>query len=228
MIRNNIIKVREDINKAASIAGRDPGEITLVAVTKYRDVPDIEAVLDAGVYDIGENRVAEALKKFSVLEGRTFIKHLIGHLQTNKADRAVRGFDLIHSLDSLKLAGALNAAAEKNGRDVEVLLQINMSGESGKYGIASGDTDSFIESLAEFKRLRLRGLMTMAPLTDDKEAIREIFRKMYSKYSELRESVLPANCRMEILSMGMTNDFRLAVEEGASMIRVGTAIFKGA
>jgi pyridoxal phosphate enzyme (YggS family) len=221
-LAESLPRVREAIAEAAASAGRDPASVRLVAVSKGHPVEAAEAALDAGILDLGENRVEELEGKVARL-GRRARWHLIGHLQSRKAARALEAAELIHSLDSLKLAERLSRAAEEQGRErVPVLLQVNVSGEETKGGFSgAGALESLVE-VAEVPRLRVEGLMTMAPLTEDERVLRATFRGLRALLEALRRA------RPEVgaaLSMGMTNDLRIAVEEGSTMVRIGTALF---
>jgi len=222
-IRTRLTGVHQRIEAAARRAGRDPAGVQLIVVTKNRSVDEIRAVLACGRYCLGENRVQEALEKIPQLPADV-VWHLIGHLQRNKAKQAVRHFALIHSLDSERLAEALQCAAETENRIVEVLLEINVSGEESKFGLAPDAAEPLLAAIGRsFDRLRVRGLMTMAPLEADPESVRPVFRGL----RELRDRLATNGYSLPHLSMGMTNDFEVAVEEGATMVRIGTAIFEG-
>lgn len=201
------------------IVNRDE-KIILVAVTKNHGVELMREVIDAGATDIGENRVQEAAEKFQTLD-RATTRHLIGHLQTNKAKSAVKLFDLIQSVDSVHLAIALDKAASQFGKVQDVLIQVNIARESQKSGVLLEDLNSLIEFVDEAKNLRLRGLMMIAPNFSDVEECRPLFKQMRKLFDELK----PARKAFDFLSMGMTHDYKVAVEEGANVIRVGTAIF---
>jgi hypothetical protein len=222
-IHSRLAEVHRRIEAAARRAGRDPAEVQLVVVTKNRAVEQIREVLACGPYRLGENRVQEALEKIPQLPPDA-IWHLIGHLQRNKARLAVRHFALIHSLDSDRLAEALQRAAEAEDRTVEALLEVNVSGEESKFGLAPDGVEPLLAAIRRsFDRLRVTGLMTMAPLVSDPEATRPFFRQL----RQLRDRLLAQGYDLPQLSMGMTNDFEVAVEEGATMVRIGTAIFEG-
>lgn len=211
LIADNLREVR------ANIAGAD---VTLVAVTKNHPVEMMREAIDCGVTDIGENRIQEALDKFPVLE-RVVKKHLIGHLQTNKVKPAVKNFDLIHSVDSQRLALAIDRAAASIGKIQDVLIQVNLAREQSKTGVDPDDLDGLIATVEQCRNLKLRGLMMIAPNFDDVEQCRPLFAQMNKIFRRQRE----LHPTIEILSMGMTHDYKIAVEEGANMIRVGTAIF---
>jgi pyridoxal phosphate enzyme (YggS family) len=219
MIKENIAKVRERIEQAANRAGRDPGTVKLITVTKEAEADGIREAIASGAADIGENRVKDAALKQKLLDSHILTWHMIGHLQSNKAKEAVRLFALIHSVDSIKLAATIDKEAEKNGKVQDILIEVNVSGEGSKFGIQPRALKSFLEETRRLKHVRVLGLMTMAPLADDEP---EDMRPYFKKLKELAVSY-----ELKELSMGMTQDFEIAVEEGATMVRVGSAIFKG-
>jgi pyridoxal phosphate enzyme (YggS family) len=234
-IAHNLAAVRERIATAARRAGRDPDEITLVAVSKTHPPELVAAALAAGQRDFGESRVQEALPKLEQLADSGARWHLIGHLQRNKARRAAAAFDMIQSVDSLRLAAALDAGRAEllpAGPPLPILLQVNVSGESSKEGLElpGGLANAArlpallaeVEQIVALPRLRVEGLMTIAPYVDDEAAIRGCFQALRLLRDELARR-LPAPWRH--LSMGMSGDFELAIEEGATIVRVGTAIF---
>lgn len=207
---------------AALRARRDPAGITLVAVTKTVGAGVFPALLAAGVRDVGENRAVAAVEKAAhAPPGLRW--HLIGHLQTNKARKAAALFDVIHSVDSARLASALDAELERAGRSMDAFVEVN-SGEAQKGGLRAGDLAAFWEEVRELKRLRWAGLMTMAPLLEDPEGARPHFRRL----RELRDEWRGRVNGLEGLSMGMSGDFEVAVEEGATHVRVGRLLFEGA
>ncbi|MDR5694095.1 MAG: YggS family pyridoxal phosphate-dependent enzyme [Armatimonadota bacterium] len=220
-IERNIAIVRERIAAAATRAGRNPEEVTLVAVTKGVGIDRVLEAIASGVTHIGENRVQEAAVKFPHLPPG-IVRHMVGHLQRNKAKLALRLFDLIHSVDSLRLAEELNRRAMDAGVTMDVLIQVNVSGEPTKYGISPEEVEALVENMTSFPGLRLRGLMTIAPLGEHAEQARPYFRRLRELGERLRNKV-----RLEKLelSMGMTDDFEVAVEEGATIVRIGRAIF---
>ena len=195
-------------------------KIILVAVTKNHGVEQMREAIDAGATDIGENRVQEAAEKFQTLD-RKVTRHLIGHLQTNKVKAAVKLFDVIHSVDSVHLAQALDKAAKNFGKVQDVLIQVNIAREPQKSGVFEEDFDALINFVDEAKNLRLRGLMTIAPNFPDVEDCRPLFKKMRELFDALKSS----RKNFDMLSMGMTHDYKIAVEEGANVVRLGTAIF---
>lgn len=223
MLNENLHKVQTQI--AAALARRSAAKttgaaVTLVAVTKNHPVDVVLASLALGVANIGENRVQEAKEKRAVVPDRG-IWHLIGHLQTNKARQAVALFDLIESADSEHLLAALDKAAEQQGKVQDILLQLNIAREKQKTGFLMEDYLKILPQLDSYQNLRVRGLMVIAPLTDDVETTRPVFREGYRSFCELQK----LRAGVELLSMGMTHDFTVAIEEGANIVRVGTALF---
>lgn len=216
MIRENLLRVLSEIESVR----RSAQKVTLVAVTKNHGVEQMREAIDGGVSNIGENRVQEALEKFKTLD-RNVVRHLIGHLQTNKVKPAVEHFDLIHSVDSQRLANALNRAASSIGKVQDVLIQVNLAREETKSGVEPEALEELISTVEGCEHLKYRGLMMIAPNFDDVEQCRPLFREMYRLFLRQRE-IHPT---VEYLSMGMTHDYKIAVEEGANLIRIGTAIF---
>jgi len=211
----NIEEVKERIARACQRAGRSPDEVTIVAVTKMVEPSAIATAFKLGIRHFGENRVQEAVEKIeqlSQLEPRP-IWHMVGHLQTNKAKVAVELFDIIHSIDSVRLAEAISRRTQ---RTLPVLLEVNVSGEASKNGFPLVQVEPALEEITGLPRLEVKGLMTIAPMVSDDEQVRPVFRKLRS----LRDSL-----GLEHLSMGMTDDFEVAVEEGATLVRIGRAIF---
>lgn len=224
-LTDNLTRVRERVARAAERAGRDAAHVTIVAVTKGVDVPTIEAAIDAGVTDIGENRVQEARQKFHDLQSAVGVhRHMIGHLQTNKVRHALQLFDTIHSLDRPSLGEAVSRRAVVQGIVVPVLVQVNVAREPTRYGVAPDNVLAFVRDMAELPGIQIEGLMTMAPYAEDAETVRPIFRRLRQLAEEVAEADIQG-VRMDCLSMGMTNDFEVAVEEGSTMVRIGTALF---
>jgi pyridoxal phosphate enzyme (YggS family) len=220
-IEKNLSKVRERIEAAATKAGRDPQGIKLVAVTKTATVPRIQEAMAAGATIFGENYVQEARTKIEEI-GKSGIQwHFIGHLQSNKAAYAVRLFDLIHAVDSVTLARELNKRAAAAGRIIDCLIEVNLSQEASKFGIGKQRTPELAHAFKELKNISLQGLMTMPPYADDPEAARPYFIAL----RELREEIAGSGIPLPELSMGMSSDFEVAIEEGATIVRVGRAIF---
>ena len=214
-IAQNVIAVQERITRAVKKAGRLPSEVTLVAVTKTVDAPAIREAFAAGLRHFGESRIQEAREKLPQLSALqpAPIWHLVGHLQTNKAKTATELFNVIHSVDSLKVAEAISQHANC---DIPVFVQVNVAGEASKHGFTLQDTIPALEHIARLPHLRTKGLMTIAPYVDDPEEIRPVFRRLRL----MRDSL-----GLEHLSMGMSDDFEVAIEEGATMVRIGRAIF---
>jgi pyridoxal phosphate enzyme (YggS family) len=222
---DSIRSIYKRISHASMRAGRNPEEVTLIAVTKTVAVHQIKEAMDAGLRTFGENRVQEAKVKIEELSAEPAMPsvswHLIGHLQKNKAKYAVRLFDLIHSLDSAELAEELNSQAEKIGKVQEVLVEVKLSPEETKHGIAGTELPQFLKIIQAMMNLKLRGLMTIPPFSEHPEEARPYFRELRA----LRDEAEAAGYPLPELSMGMSNDFEIAIEEGATMVRIGTAIF---
>ena len=217
----NLAAVRSRIAEAARRAGRDPSTVRLMAVTKGFPRETVVEALEAGATLFGENRVQEAETKFTDLAGRCET-HLIGHLQTNKAKAAAALFDCVQSIDSLHTAQALDARCAERGRTMDVLLELNTSGEASKSGFPGRDElAAGLEEVEKLSRLRVRGLMTVGPLTEDEGAIRAAFTRLRSAF----EALAVGRPGFDTLSMGMSSDFEIAIEEGATLVRVGTALF---
>lgn len=221
-IASRLEKVRERMYEAAIRAGRNPEEITLVAVTKGVDAARIEEVLELGIQDIGENRIQEAEAKLPQIK-RPCRRHLIGTLQRNKVSKALKHFDLIHSVDRIPL---IERIAQRAGdqQTVDILLQVNVSGEASKHGVAPDELEVLAEAAAQHPNVRVLGLMTMAPFFENPELARPTFAGLRELGARLNELRLP-NVTCQILSMGMSGDFEVAIEEGATHVRVGSAIF---
>ncbi|HUI44828.1 MAG TPA: YggS family pyridoxal phosphate-dependent enzyme [Nitrospirota bacterium] len=224
-ISDNLKKVMDRIASAARRAGRDPASIKLIAVTKTVDIERIREAVAAGTGVLGENRVQEAKEKIEQL-GPLASWHLIGHLQSNKAKYAVKLFDLIHSIDSFEVAQEVDKQAAKVGKIQDVLVEVNISGEASKAGITAVDAANLIEKAAVLKNLSIKGLMTIPPFFDNAEEARPYFKKLRDLSVRIGSEKI-SRVSMGELSMGMSGDFEVAVEEGATMVRVGTAIFGG-
>jgi pyridoxal phosphate enzyme (YggS family) len=217
----DLAAVRARIDAAAMRAGRSGDAVRIVAVTKGHPLERVKEAAAAGLLDLGENRVQEALAKQAAWPDAPVRWHLVGHLQRNKARLAVGRFTLIHSLDSLRLADALEVAAAAAGLVQEVLVEVNVSREPHKSGVAPGEAAELVRHAATLPHLRVQGLMAMAPLTADTGVQRRTFRQL----RELRDGLATGDLRLPVLSMGMSNDFEPAVEEGATMVRLGTVLF---
>jgi PLP dependent protein len=221
-IESRVAEVRARIADALARAGRSD-EVTVVAVTKTHPPALVRAALEAGLTELGENRVQELDEKVAEVGRQAARWHLIGHLQRNKAARALPLMDLFHALDSVRLAEALSAAAEAAGTPVHALVQVNTSGEESKFGLAADEALDAVARMAELPGLRLEGMMTMAPFTDDAAVIRRTFRGARALWEDAARKVPGFTARH--LSMGMTNDYEIAVEEGSTLLRLGSVLF---
>ena len=223
MLKDNLMSVQDNIKQAAMRSGRELSDITLIAVSKTKPVEMIKEIYDLGVRDFGENKVQELVAKYDQLPGD--IKwHLIGHLQTNKVKYIVDKVYMIHSVDSLKLAREISREAVKRGITVNILIEVNVAGEESKYGISPDELEETVRQVAELPGIIIRGLMTVAPYVVDSEENRPIFVKMKQFVVDIIQKNID-NVYMDCLSMGMSGDYTVAVEEGATYIRVGTSIF---
>jgi PLP dependent protein len=226
-ISENISIVRKQINSAAVRMGRTSGDITLMAVSKTFPAESIRAAYDAGIRVFGENRMQEFSQKVTAVQDLPDAEyHMIGHLQSNKAAQAAEAFAVIDSLDSLKLAEKLNASARKLARKLGVLIEINVGGETAKSGLDAGSSelDELLIAAPRLEHLEFRGLMTVPPFTEDPQQARPYFRKLRTLRDQIAARHLPS-IGMDVLSMGMSHDFEIAIEEGSTCVRVGTAIF---
>lgn len=223
-LQTRLENVLNRIKKAANARGRDPEIIRLVAVSKTIPADMVKEAIEAGVKILGENYIQETRKKFDALSSYPVSWHFIGHLQTNKAKYAVRLFDLIHSVDSLKLAHELNKQAKKINKIQEILIQVNISMESTKAGVYEQDALSLIKDISHLENLSVKGLMTMPPFFNEPEKVRPYFSALRKLRDQIKKESIP-NIAMDELSMGMTGDFEAAIDEGASLVRIGTAIF---
>jgi hypothetical protein len=223
-IKENLERINQKIRLKAELVGRDPREITLVAVTKTIEVERIEEAIASGVSIIGESRVQEAKEKYQKLGDRV-IWHLVGHLQRNKAKYAVKIFDLIQSVDSVKLAEEIDGQAKKTGKIQKILIEVNVSGEESKYGLNPEEVIPFLKQISSLSNIKVQGLMTIAPVYENPEDCRPCFRKLKKLMEEVKNENI-RNVEMLYLSMGMSNDFEVAIEEGSNMVRIGRAIFE--
>ncbi|HHY05068.1 MAG TPA: YggS family pyridoxal phosphate-dependent enzyme [Thermoanaerobacterales bacterium] len=219
----NLKQTKQKIHLAATKSGRNPDDIKLVAVTKNVPPQKIQEAVDKGINLLGENRVQEAATKVNIISG-CVNWHLIGHLQTNKVKHAIEMFSMIQSLDSMKLALEIDRRAKKINKYVDVLVQINIGRETSKYGIDPDETEDFIKKVANCKNIRVQGLMAIAPFKENPEDVRPYFSMMYGIFSKIKKNDIP-NVEMKYLSMGMTHDFQVAIEEGSNMVRIGTGLF---
>lgn len=222
-INENLEKINARIDAAAKKSGRNPGDIKLIAVTKTVDAQRIEKAISLGIKDLGENRVQEIKEKADIIS--TDCRwHLIGHLQTNKVKYILEKVSLIHSLDRLELANEIQKRAQKLGIQVPVLVQVNVAQEDSKFGINPENALEFVRELSQLGNIKVKGLMTIAPLVENSEEVRWVFANLRKLLIDIRRESID-NIDMECLSMGMSNDFEVAIEEGATMVRIGTAIF---
>ena len=221
-VKGNLDVLRGRVAAAAARSGRSGADITIVVVSKNRTADEIRAALAAGVRDIGENRVQEAERKRPGLP-ENFTFRMIGHLQRNKAADAVRIFDAVDSVDSLRLGARLSEELLRAGKTMPALVQVNSSGEETKSGFEPDRLEDAVAELRELPGLELRGLMTIGPLTDDEDAVRRAFRETRFLFEKIKTGI-PG---FDALSMGMSDDFEIAIEEGSNMVRIGRAVFEG-
>ncbi len=223
-IKANLTAVQQRIERAAERAGRNPADIRLVVITKTVDAGRVQEAIDCGVTIIGESRVHEASEKQATI-GKSVDWHMVGHLQSRKAKDAVALFDMIQSVERASTANALQKKCSETDRSMPVLIEVNTSHEEQKYGISPAEAESFIREVVSLPNLHIEGLMTMAALVPDPEQARPSFRLLRELADALREKAIE-KARFDILSMGMSNDFEVAIEEGSTMVRIGTAIFE--
>jgi len=224
VIKKKLNNVKERIKKAAINCGRKPDTVHLVAVSKTMPENTVREAITAGVNILGENYIQEARDKINTLSSYPVSWHFIGHLQSNKAKYAVKLFDMIHTVDSLKLAHELNKQAKKINKIQQILIQVNISMESTKSGIHEEDAQKLIKEVSSFENLSIKGLMTMPPFFNNPEKARPYFSALRDLRDKIRNKVIK-NINMQELSMGMTGDFEVAIKEGATFVRIGTAIF---
>ena len=223
MIKENLNRVQENIRNACARAGRKEDEVTLIAVSKTKPVSMLEEAYALGVRDFGENKVQELVDKAGQLP-EDIRWHMIGHLQRNKVKYIIDKVDLIHSVDSVRLAETIEKEAAKHNLTANILIEVNVAKEESKFGIMPEELDEFIEKIAGFSHIQVKGLMTIAPFVEDPEENRPIFARLRKLSVDITAKNVD-NITMSILSMGMTNDYQVAIEEGATMVRVGTGIF---
>lgn len=215
VLEENLVKIRENIAKAFAKADRKPEDIALVAATKQATAGQVRECIKLGIKDIAENRVFEAEEKFNALSDLKFKKHMIGHLQTNKAKAAISVFDVMQSLDSLKLAKEIDKRAKNTGKIMPVFIEVNIGKEEQKSGVLPEETLAFYDKIIKFSNLKVNGLMCIAPLVEPEQA-RPYFKQMKKLSDQLK---------LKWLSMGMSNDYIIAIEEGSNMVRIGRALF---
>ncbi len=224
LLQKSIEDLKLRISQACLRAGRDPADVTLVAVTKTFPAQAVALAVEAGVTDIGENYVQELLEKRDQLAGNAIRWHFIGHLQTNKVKHIVEWIHLIHAVDRKGLVQEIDRRAERARRVIDLLVEVNTTGEQSKFGVAPDMALPFIRTLAEYRNIDVAGLMTIGPFLPDPEGSRPMFRRLKELWEEARR-LGQSNVSMRYLSMGMTGDFEVAIEEGATHVRIGTAIF---
>jgi pyridoxal phosphate enzyme (YggS family) len=223
-IRENIDDITKKIENTCKKIGRNPKDITVIAVSKTVESKRAKEAVNAGINNLGENRVQELIKKYDELSDLDVKWHMIGHLQKNKVKYIIDKTVLIHSVESLSLAEEINKRAEKNNLIANVLIELNIGEEESKFGINEENVYDFITSMEQFENIKVLGLMTVAPFCENPEDVRWVFKKMKNIYDKISTMNL-RNTEMNYLSMGMTNDYEIAIEEGSNIIRIGTAIF---
>lgn len=223
MLKNNLLDVEKRILRACERSGRKREDVTLIAVSKTKPLEDIEEVKKCGIIEFGENKVQEMMDKYERISSPVHW-HMIGHLQRNKVKYLMNKVALIHSVDSLRLAEQIDKESQKSDIITDILIEVNIAREDSKFGLFKEDVILFLEQISKLKHIHVRGLMTSAPFVEDPEDNRKYFRELFQLFVDIREKNID-NIDMDILSMGMTNDFEVAIEEGATMVRIGTAIF---
>lgn len=223
MLKDQLQEVESRIQEACKRAGRSRDEVTLIAVSKTKPVETLKEAYDLGVRIFGENKVQELTEKYEALP-KDIRWHMIGHLQTNKVKYIIDKTELIHSVDSLKLAQTIEKESAKHDLIADILLEVNVAEEESKFGMKLEEVIPFMEKISDFSHIRVRGLMTIAPFVEDPEENRAVFADLHKLYVDIKEKNID-NGTVSILSMGMTNDYEVAIEEGATMVRVGTGIF---
>ncbi len=223
MIKENLEEVREKIRQACQRSGRREEEVTLISVSKTKPVEMLEEAYEAGSRDFGENRVQEIMEKYGQMP-EDVRWHMIGHLQKNKVRQVIDKAVLIHSVDTVELAEQIEKDAAKRDLTVDILLEVNVAEEESKFGFRTEEVEAAVMKIKDLPHVHIKGLMTIAPFVSNSEDNREVFKKLYQLYVDIRSKNID-NVNMSVLSMGMTGDYEVAIEEGATMIRVGTGIF---
>lgn len=223
-IKDNLSEIRSKIEKAAKKVNRDSEEITLLAVTKTVDVDLVNKAMNEGITSVGENKPQELARKYDII-GDKLNWHLIGTLQTNKVKYIIDKVCMIHSLDRIALCEEIQKRAEQINREIDCLIQVNISKEESKHGLDKDEVIDFVKEVSEkYKNIKIKGLMTMAPFVEDENEIRGVFKGLKDLSTQIKELNIP-NVEMDALSMGMSHDYEIAIEEGATIVRVGTSIF---
>ncbi len=223
-IKENYERIKQRVEEASRLCGRNPDDVTIMAVTKTVPCEKINEAIDLGITTLGENRVQELIQKYDKVKGGC-TWHLIGSLQTNKVKYIADKVSMIHSVDSVKLAKEISKQCKKINKVMDILIEVNVSGEESKHGISPDQVYDFIEEIKDFENICISGFMTMAPFNAPKEEIHEIFANLYKLYVDISQKKYD-NINMRYLSMGMSSDFEIAVLEGANIIRIGTSLFK--
>lgn len=223
MICEHLKEVKDRMKKACAVSGRDEADVTLIAVSKTKPVEMLREAYDAGVRDFGENKVQEILEKYPQLPS-DIRWHMIGHLQKNKVRQVIDKVVMIHSVDTVALAEQIEKEAAKRNLDIDILLEVNVAGEESKFGFAPQEVEAALRTIAQLPHVHVQGLMTIAPFVENSEENRDVFKKLYQLNVDMKSKNID-NVNMAVLSMGMTGDYEVAIEEGAGMIRVGTGIF---
>lgn len=223
MVKEQLKEVQARIKNACIRAGRNPEEVTLIAVSKTKPVSMIQEAYEEGIRDFGENKVQEILEKEPVLPG-DIRWHMIGHLQRNKVKQVIDKAVLIHSVDSVRLARQIEEEAAKKDIQVDILLEVNVAREESKFGFFLEEVEPAVMEIKDFPHLHIRGLMTIAPFVENSEENRNVFKKLFELYVDMKSKNID-NVTMDVLSMGMSGDYEVAIEEGATMVRIGTSIF---
>ena len=223
MLEKNLKSIQDKVKDACKRSGRHPEDVTLIAVSKTKPVSMLQEIYDLGIRQFGENKVQELTDKYEKLP-KDISWHMIGHLQRNKVKYLIGKTTLIHSVDSLRLAEAIEAEAAKKNCLVDVLIEVNVAREESKFGISPEEVLPLVEQIARFRHIKIKGLMTIAPFVEDPEENRSIFADLHKLYIDIKKKNHD-NDTVSVLSMGMTNDYEVAIEEGATMVRVGTGIF---
>ena len=223
MLKENLLEVQNNIAEACKRSGRNTSEVTLIAVSKTKPVEMLQEIYDAGVRTFGENKVQEMMDKEAVMP-KDIKWHMIGHLQRNKVKYLIGKVALIHSVDSLRLAEEISNQSVKNNVETDILVEVNIAEEESKFGITKEETLHLVEDIAALPNVHIKGLMTIAPFVDDPEDNRKYFKEIKQLSVDIKNKNID-NVSMEILSMGMTGDYMVAIEEGATLVRVGTGIF---
>jgi hypothetical protein len=226
IVEKNLTELQERIESACSRSIYNQESVELVISTKYVDADIIRILFELGVPCIGENQLQATERKKEGLNDLDLRWHMFGHLQRNKVKKAVRIFDLIHSVESVTLAMEINKESEKLGKNTRVLVEVNVSGEETKYGLSPEETIPFLCEINNLESIKVEGLMTMMPIVDDPETCRPMFKELRELSERIRDENIQ-NVEMNILSMGMTQDFEVAIEEGANLVRIGSAVFEG-